>query len=131
MVFNINDKFEKSFKVSNKTYQGFIKLSKDTNPLHINEEFAISKGFRSIVMHGNILNVFLSYFIGECMPCKNVMIYSQEIEFKNPIYLNDKLNFNASVSGIFESVNVVELKYYFKNLESQIIAKGKIKIGIL
>tara|TARA_B110000211_G_scaffold194099_1_gene222130 strand:- start:3327 stop:3722 length:396 start_codon:yes stop_codon:yes gene_type:complete len=131
MIFNINDKFEESFVVSKKTHQDFIQLSQDVNPLHTNGEFALSKGFQGVVMHGNILNAFLSYFIGECLPSKDVIIHSQDIQFKNPVYLDDKLNFTASVSGVFESVNAVEFKYYFRNLELKVVAKGKIQIGII
>jgi 3-hydroxybutyryl-CoA dehydratase len=131
MIFNTNDKFEEIFVVSSNTHQAFIQLSEDKNPLHTNDKFATSKGFKGIVMHGNILNAFLSYFIGECLPIKDVIIHSQEIQFKNPVYLNDKLNFTASVSGVFESVNAVEFKYYFKNSQLKVVAKGKIQIGII
>lgn len=131
MIFNINDKFEKSFVVSKKTHQDFIQLSQDVNPLHTNCEFALSKGFQGVVMHGNILNAFLSYFIGECLPSKDVIIHYQDIQFKNPVYLNDQLDFVASVSGIFESVNTVEFKYCFRNLELKVVAKGKIQIGVI
>ena len=131
MIFDINDKFENSFVVSKTTHQNFIQLSEDKNPLHVNEEFASSKGFKGIVMHGNILNAFLSYFIGECLPVKNVIIHSQEIQYKNPVYLDDELNFTASVSGVFESVKAVEFKYSFRNSESKVVAKGKIQIGII
>ncbi len=131
MIFSFNDKFEESFVVSKKTHQDFIQLSQDVNPLHTNGEFALSKGFQGVVMHGNILNAFLSYFIGECLPSKDVIIHSQDIQFKNPVYLDDKLDFTASVSGVFESVNAVEFKYYFRNLELKVVAKGKIQIGII
>lgn len=131
MKFNLKDKFEVSFEVTEKEYQHFIQLSKDKNPLHTNDNFAISKGFKGKVMHGNILNAFLSYFIGECLPTKEVIIHSQEIQFKNPVYLKDQLDFTAEVVGIYESVHAVEFKFYFRNLQSKIVGKGKIQIGIL
>lgn len=82
-------------------------------------------------MHGNILNGFLSYFIGECLPTKDVIIHTQEIQFKNAVYLNDTLKFKAEIIGVYESVNVIEFKYNFINKDRQIIAKGKIQIGLL
>jgi 3-hydroxybutyryl-CoA dehydratase len=131
MIFKLEDTFDKSFIVSSETYTGFIKLFKDENPLHIDEQFAKAKGFKGRVMHGNILHGFISYFVGECLPVKNVIIHSQEIEFKNAVYLNDELQFKAVITGIYESVNTVEFKYYFKNAASNIVAKGKIQIGLL
>ena len=131
MIFKTGDLFIEIFVVTDKTYSGFIQLFKDENPLHTDEQFAKEKGFKGIVMHGNILNGFISYFIGECLPTKNVIIHSQEIQYKVPIYLNDKLKLEAEVKGIYESVNAVELKYNFTNSASKTVAKGKVQIGLL
>lgn len=131
MIFKIGDKFEEIFTLRNDIYQGFIEVFNDNNPLHTNSKFAINKGFKGIVMHGNILNGFISYFIGEKLPTKDVIIHSQEIQFKNAVYLNDELQFNAEIIGIYDSVNAVEFKYIFKNNESKIVAKGKFQIGLI
>ena len=130
-MFEVNDSFELEFVVEESVYIGFMQLFKDKNPLHTEVEFAKNKGFRDKVMHGNILNGFLSYFVGECLPSKYVIIHSQEINFKNPVYLGDKLKFHAIVSDVFESVNAVEFKFSFKNSDSKVVAKGKIQIGLL
>jgi 3-hydroxybutyryl-CoA dehydratase len=131
MIFKLDDTFDKLFIVSPEIYAGFIKLFKDENPLHTDENFAKTKGFKGRVMHGNILHGFISYFIGECLPVKNVIIHSQKIEFKNAVYINDELHFKAVITGIYESVNTVEFKYYFENATSSIVAKGQIQIGLL
>lgn len=118
------------FKVTDKVYNGFIDVFADRNPMHTNEQFAREKGFKSIVMHGNILGGFLSYFIGECLTEKNVMIYSQTIDFKKPVYLNDELVLNASIEEIYDSVKTAEIKFSFENSEGVKVAKGKVLIGV-
>lgn len=130
-MFKIEDTFTESFTVTDEIYHGFITLFKDQNPLHTDVTFATEKGFKAEVMHGNILNGFLSYFIGEGLPTKNVIIHSQEIQYKNPVYLNDALEFKATVVGFYVSVNAVEFKFDFKNSEAKVVAKGKIQIGLL
>jgi len=130
MSFNLGDSFEENFVVSIEVYNGFIQIFKDRNPLHSIENFAIEKGFKGMVMHGNILNGFLSFFVGECLPTKNVIIHSQEIQFKNAVYLNDNLKLKVSIIGIYESVNAVEFKFDFKNEANKTVAKGKIQIGV-
>lgn len=123
--------FCQTFTISEDIYTGFIKLFNDRNPLHTEESFARQKGFENKVMHGNILNGFLSYFIGECLPIKNVVIYAQEIKYFNPVYLNDTLMFHAKIEDVFESVNTIEFKFYFENDNKQKVAKGNIQIGVL
>ena len=123
--------YEHSFTVSEEIYIGFVNLFKDKNPLHTDTDFAVSKGFSGKVMHGNILNGFLSYFVGECLPTKNVIIHSQEIQFKNAVFLSDTLRFKAEITGFYESVNAVEFKFDFRNEAGKVVAKGKIQIGLL
>jgi acyl dehydratase len=130
-MLTLHEKFEHDFTVSEQIYEGFISTFNDRNPLHTDEEFARSKGFKGRVMHGNILNGFISFFIGECLPGKNVIIHSQEIQYKNAVYLNDNLHFEASVCGVYESVNAVEFSFAFRNREGKTVSKGKIQIGIL
>ena len=131
MIFSEGDVFTHEFTVSEEIYNGFLSTFKDNNPLHTDESFAKRKGFRGVVMHGNILNGFLSYFIGEMLPTKDVIIHSQEIQFKNAVFLGDVLQFKATVGGVYESVNAVEFKFTFHNSAGKVAAKGKIQIGII
>lgn len=124
----IGDAYSHEFTVNERVYKGFIEIFNDENPLHTNASFALQKGFSQVVMHGNILNGFLSFFIGELLPTKDVMIVSQQIDFKKPVYLNDVLTFNAKVNDIHESVNLVEFKYDFINSAKVKVAKGTITI---
>jgi 3-hydroxybutyryl-CoA dehydratase len=128
---NKGDVFTCSFIVNPDIYKGFISTFNDKNPLHTNEKFALEKGFKEKVMHGNILNGFLSYFIGECLPSKNVLIQKQEIKFMKPVYLNDNLTLHATIEDIFDSVNTIEFKYFFENQDKIKVARGTIQIGLL
>jgi 3-hydroxybutyryl-CoA dehydratase len=126
-----DDKFNHSFIISPSIYMGFIELFKDNNPLHTDKAFAVEKGFKERVMHGNILNGFISYFVGELLPIKNVIIQTQEIKYHRPVYLNDELLFEAIIANIYESVNTIEFKYNFINSNAIKVASGKITIGII
>ena len=110
---------------------GFISLFNDNNPLHTCEIFARERGFKTNVMHGNILNGFISHFIGECLPIKNVIIHSQEINYSKPVYLNDTLQLIVEIKEFFESVSTFELIFYFQNQNHIKVAKGKISIGLI
>lgn len=129
-LFKEGEKYEHTFVVTEEVYFAFQQCSQDRNRLHTDELYSQSKGFKDKVMYGNILNAFLSYFIGECLPTGEVIIHSQEINYKQPVYLNDSLRLHASVDGVFESVNAVTFKFQFINSQERTVAKGKIQIGV-
>ena len=131
VILKVDDSFDETFIISNEVHNGFIQLFKDKNPLHTDEAFAVSKGFQQRVMHGNILNGFISYFVGECLPGKNVIIHSQEIQFISAVYMNEQLQLRAVVTGTYQAGKTVEFKFTFKNGSLKTVAKGKIQIGIL
>ena len=125
------DQFFHDFEVTREIYQGFIQLFKDRNDLHTSRAFAMSMGFKSEVMHGNILNGFLSYFVGECLPVRNVIIHTQEIKYPNPVYLGDRLKFSAEVSEVFESIGACEFHFRFCKENNVCVGQGKIQVGFL
>jgi 3-hydroxybutyryl-CoA dehydratase len=125
------EKFSQKFVITPDVYQGFIALFNDRNELHTDATFARARGFKAEVMHGNILNGFLSYFIGECLPWRNVIIHSQEITYMKPVYLLDSLELAVEVTDVIDSVNVVQFRFRFINESQVAVAKGKIQIGIL
>lgn len=129
-MVDIGDRFTEHFVVSADIHEGFIALFGDRHPLHTDAQYAVERGFRSKVMHGNILNGFLSYFIGECLPDREVMILSQEIKYQRPVYLGDRLSLEAEVVDVHQSVNVVEFVCKFRTkADGKIVASAKINVG--
>ena len=132
MDLSVFDKeYHHRFVVSQPVYDAFQQCSGDYNPLHTQLAFAKSKGFPECVMYGNILNGFVSYFIGMLLPTQEVIIHSQDIIFKNPVFMNEKLDFSAKVEETSEAVNTVIFKYTFRNGGGKIVAKGHVQIGVI
>ena len=123
--------FSQQFVVSPAVYNGFLQTFNDRNPLHVSDTAARDQGFAGRIMHGNILNGFLSYFVGECLPNKAVVIQSQEIKYHKPVYLNDALTLRAEVADYFESVRTAEIAFQFLNQDGVKVARGKLSVSLL
>lgn len=129
-MLNVGDKFVEEFVVSADIHRGFIGTFGDRHPLHTDAGYAVARGFRSQVMHGNILNGFLSYFVGECLPDREVMILAQEIKYQRPVYLDDRLSLNVEVADVHQSVGVIELACKFRNLsDDKVVASARMTLG--
>lgn len=128
-------KIEHTYQVGSEVYHAFQLCSGDFNPLHTDMAFAQSKGFANCVMYGNILNAFISHFVGMLLPTSEVMIQSQDISFHKPVFLNDQISLEATVDTVSEAVGIIEYKLKFRrisdSIKPELVAKGHVQIGLL
>lgn len=123
-----------TYKVTPEVYYSFQRCSNDFNPLHTDRMYAISKGFSGQVMYGNILNAFVSHFVGMLLPSREVIIQSQDISFHKPVFLNDDITLEVSIDTVSEAVNIINYKLkFYKTVTNgrQLVAKGHVQIGLL
>ena len=123
-----------TYRVTPEVYYSFQRCSNDFNPLHTDRMYAISKGFPGQVMYGNILNAFVSHFVGMLLPLKEVIIESQDISFHKPVFLNDDIILETSIDTVSEAVNIINYKLkFYKTVTNgrQLVAKGHVQIGLL
>lgn len=123
-----------TYQITPEVYFCFQRCSNDFNPLHTDAAYANLKGFEEPVMYGNILNAFISHFIGMALPIRNVMIQSQDISFRKPVFLNDKIIIESSIDTVSEAVNIICYKLNFlriKENKRETVAKGHVQIGLL
>lgn len=122
-----------TYMVSSEVYYDFQRCSNDLNPLHTDMDFAQRKGFRSCVMYGNILNAFVSHFVGMLLPLKEVMILSQDISYHLPVYMNDEVVLESKIDTVSEAVNAIsyKLRFYRIGEKRELVAKGHVQIGLL
>ena len=129
-MFKLNQKWEKTWKVSEKLCLDFLNLSNDLNPMHTDTNFAKGYGFKDKIVHGNILQLFLSYFVGEMLPKKNVIIISQKIKYLKPIYVNQNITLKSNLENLNETMGLLQFRIVFNSGRIK-IAEGKIDVKIL
>jgi 3-oxoacyl-[acyl-carrier protein] reductase len=115
------------FVITEEKYQQFIAVSDDRHQLHVNSEYAKSKGFNDVVVHGNILNCILSNIVGMKLGFEHVMIINQSINYRKPIYINDHLNVELSLKEEIAFLPGLDLAFKFFRGE-ELIANGTIFI---
>jgi 3-hydroxybutyryl-CoA dehydratase len=126
----IGDTWEKQWEIDPQMCNDFISLSGDNNPMHTNTQFAQSHGFKEKVVHGNILNTFLSFFVGEMLPMKNVVILGQSIKYFQPLYANNQVKLKSTLTEYIEAVAMYDFSFVFE-VGNQKIASGKVQIKTL
>ena len=78
----------------------FAGISGDTNPVHINEEFAAGTMFSGRIAHGMLTASFISTVIGTRLPGPGSIYLSQSLRFKAPVRVGDTLWARATVTEL-------------------------------
>jgi len=121
-----------SFKIkltSDKMYK-FLEITGDNNPMHINSEFAMSKGMKDRVVYGMLSSSFYSTLVGVYLPGKFALLHSIDLQFVKPVFVEDTLIVYGEVTGINEMFRQIEVKAHILNQNMIKISRAKIKIGL-
>lgn len=109
----------------------FLEISGDNNPMHIDTEYAKSKGMIDRVVYGMLTSSFYSTLVGVYLPGKFALLHSIEVQFTKPAFIGDKLVVIGEVSSVNEIFYQIELRAYILNQHSEKISRAKIKIGLV
>ena len=129
--------FEEGYTTSNRyeitdhVYTGFIDTFEDRSPIHVQLEYAQRCGFPGKVMHGTILNGFLSHFIGMVFPGERALFLSADLRYLHPCYLGDKLDLIAKVVQVVKTHGVLVLLVSFTRMtDALVVANGRIQVQV-
>jgi 3-hydroxybutyryl-CoA dehydratase len=133
-VLNLADlkegsKVEIKMHVSADDINNFAKLSGDFSAIHLDDEFAITKGYRSRIAHGVLIGSYISRLIGMYLPGKNGVLQSLSLNFRNPIYADSEIRIIANIEKVFFSVDLVKIKFkVFVGSELKVTAEAKVVV---
>jgi 3-hydroxybutyryl-CoA dehydratase len=78
----------------------FAGISGDTNPLHINEEFAARTRFGARIVHGMLTTSLWSTLIGTRLPGPGSAWLKQETTFTHPVHAGETVTATVTVTRI-------------------------------
>lgn len=78
----------------------FAGVSGDTNPVHLNEEFAKDTLFKGRIAHGMLAASFLSTVLGTRLPGPGCIYMSQSLNFRAPVKAGDTVRARVTVMDV-------------------------------
>lgn len=88
----------------------FAGISGDTNPVHLNHEFASETMFEGQIAHGMLTASFISTVIGTKLPGPGCIYVSQNIRFKAPVKVGDTVMATCTVKKMIPEKRLVEME---------------------
>lgn len=78
----------------------FCGISGDTNPLHLNKEYAARTRFRGVIAHGMLPASLISAVLGTKLPGPGAIYVSQNCRFRAPVRAGDTVVARATVTEL-------------------------------
>src|SRR5690606_1819598 len=75
-------------------------VSGDTNPVHIDDEYAATTPFKGRIAHGMLTASFISAVLGTILPGPGAIYLSQSLRFKAPVRPGDTARATVRVTAI-------------------------------
>ena len=125
----VGERFTRRASFDADSIRSFATLCGDHNPLHVNEEFARSKGFLGRVVYGGLLVAKVSQLIGMRLPGQDSVWTALSLDFRKPLYIEEAAQVTGTVDAVSESGGIVRLKLVLRAGE-KLLAKGKAEVVI-
>ncbi len=87
----------------------FAGVSGDTNPVHINEEWAAGTPFKGRIAHGMLGAALISAVLGTKLPGPGCIYVNQTLKFKAPVRIGDTLVARATVAKLLPEKKFAEM----------------------
>jgi 3-hydroxybutyryl-CoA dehydratase len=109
--FTVGEIRERSFRIEEETLQLFISASGDSHPLHTDPDFARTRGYRDVLVHGMCINTRCSTFIAEEFVGSQGLLVSMNADFRVPVFCNESLTWRGEVCRIDVAAEIIEIKW--------------------
>lgn len=80
--------------------QAFADVSGDSNPVHLDEDYASGTMFKTRIAHGMLTASFISALLAMKLPGPGTIYLSQSLSFKAPVKPGDTVLTRATVADI-------------------------------
>jgi phosphate acetyltransferase len=108
--------------------QAFAAVSGDTNPAHLNQEYANETLFHGVIAHGMWGGALISALLGTQFPGPGTIYMEQNLHFSKPVRIGDTLTVVATVLTKDDEKKRVELDCQVTNQRGERVLFGTAKV---
>ena len=122
---NIGDKASYTKVVTREMVKQFAEISGDTNPIHLDEEYAKGTVFKENIAHGILVTGLISKVLGCDLPGYGAIYVSQSVEFLRPVKLGDEITATVEAIEKDETKGRVKFKTTCSNQLGKLVIRGE------
>ncbi len=125
MKFKVGDSASYSQTINEAHIAHFIGAVGDTNPLHVDAEFARKSRFGQRIAQGILIAGLISTAIGTRLPGVGAVYLGQNLRFLRPTFIGDTITATITVKTIREDKPVLTLDTVCTNQRGEQVITGE------
>ena len=122
-------RFTKTF--TDEDVRRFVEITGDTNPLHVDDEFAAGTRFGRRVLHGMLTASIFSTMVGMLLPGTGAIYRSQTIRFLRPVFVGETVTAHFVVRSVDPARHRLEMDAWIENEAGERVIEGVCEAGLL
>jgi phosphate acetyltransferase len=108
--------------------QAFAAVSGDTNPAHLDPEYAQATLFHGVIGHGMWGGALISSLLGTVFPGPGTIYLEQNLHFSRPVRIGDTLNVTETCTAKHDDKKTIELDCLLVNQKGERVLYGVAKV---
>ena len=119
------DKASRSLTISDETIRAFAEVTGDTNPVHLDDDYAAGTRFGRRIAHGMIAAGLISATLANDLPGPGTVYLNQTLKFKLPVYPGDTVTATVEVLSVRPDKPIVTLSTVCTNQDGEVVLTGE------
>jgi 3-hydroxybutyryl-CoA dehydratase len=115
----------RTMTVSDDTIRAFAEVTGDTNPVHLDDEYAAGTRFGRRIAHGMIAAGLVSATLANDLPGPGTVYLNQTLKFKLPVYPGDTVTATLEVLTVRPDKPIVTLSTVCTNQNDEVVLEGE------
>jgi len=108
--------------------QAFAAVSGDTNPAHLDPEYANDTLFHGVIGHGMWGGSLISTVLGTVFPGPGTIYLEQSLRFSRPVRVGDTLTVNVTCSAKHDDKKAIDLECTLVNQKDERVLSGSARV---
>lgn len=121
----VGDKASISKAFTAEEVEQFAAISADTNPIHLDEEFAADSIFGQRIVHGMLVGSLFSALIGVELPGTGSIYLGQNLSFRAPVLIGEEVTASVEVISIRDDKPILKLRTVCVNSAGTVVIDGE------
>ena len=128
--FYVGEKAAYLKTITEKDVQQFAQVTGDTNPVHLDKEYAEHSAFKGQIAHGGLISGLFSTVLGTQLPGEGTIYLGQDSRFIKPVYFGDTIRAEVEISEIIEDKHriILTTTAYNQNDEKVVVGKATVMV---